>query len=437
MNDIKPNSTKLKRKEQNSLIKTKYDTELMNLKLKAPKLEIKSTRASETQIIKIGNIKIIQDKTFYSNDKLIDQNLDIRKTISRKELQDNNILPNEHDILSFQQESKPKENNRQNQKTTVTKKVIKILKEIEKHENDISTNDEHEVKYIDNNNEKHYKDENNYNQDPLLFQKAFDTDQIVKFNDIENISEDSNAPDFATFLKLLNDHLSSKSPTIMSSNHQNNPNFIRDYRRPSYNYSKIYQFRIGLTNIKPLIWRVIQVPGNFTFWDLHSAIQNAMGWSDTHLHMFRITNPKSRKKVEIGIPFDMNKPEKNLLPGWSMLIQDFFHMKNKKASYEYDFELSWKHNITLQKILQREQVEYPRCIRGKRACPPENCEDYGNFLSTLRERDHLEHEETIEWLENLGIIGFDAEYFDPEKVYFEDSEEKLNLLQEIGNFIKI
>jgi hypothetical protein len=51
---------------------------------------------------------------------------------------------------------------------------------------------------------------------------------------------------------------------------------------------RIFQFKIILKGTEPPIWRRIQVPETFTFWDLHVAIQNAMGWNDSHLHEFRV-----------------------------------------------------------------------------------------------------------------------------------------------------
>jgi len=39
----------------------------------------------------------------------------------------------------------------------------------------------------------------------------------------------------------------------------------------------VYQFKITLQGSKPPIWRRIQVPGDFNMWDLHVAIQDAMG----------------------------------------------------------------------------------------------------------------------------------------------------------------
>jgi hypothetical protein len=56
--------------------------------------------------------------------------------------------------------------------------------------------------------------------------------------------------------------------------------------------SPILQFRIELLGIQPLIWRRIQVPGEYTFWDLYVAIQSAFAWNDSHLHEFKVTNPE-------------------------------------------------------------------------------------------------------------------------------------------------
>ena len=68
------------------------------------------------------------------------------------------------------------------------------------------------------------------------------------------------------------------------------------------NIHEVYQFKISLNNTKPLIWRRIIVPSTYSFWDLHVAIQDSMGWYDYHLHMFEIKNPGTNIKVEIGIP---------------------------------------------------------------------------------------------------------------------------------------
>ena len=52
------------------------------------------------------------------------------------------------------------------------------------------------------------------------------------------------------------------------------------------------QFRIDLMLVAEPVWRRIVVPAGYTFWDLHVAIQDAMGWEDRHLHEFRLDDPR-------------------------------------------------------------------------------------------------------------------------------------------------
>ncbi len=44
--------------------------------------------------------------------------------------------------------------------------------------------------------------------------------------------------------------------------------------------AQVYQFKVVLLEVAPPIWRTIQVPETYSFWDLHVAIQDSMGWLD-------------------------------------------------------------------------------------------------------------------------------------------------------------
>jgi hypothetical protein len=50
-------------------------------------------------------------------------------------------------------------------------------------------------------------------------------------------------------------------------------------------FKNIYQFQISIRGTKPPVWRQIQVPESYTFYDLHVAIQDAMGWLDYHQNL--------------------------------------------------------------------------------------------------------------------------------------------------------
>ena len=63
-------------------------------------------------------------------------------------------------------------------------------------------------------------------------------------------------------------------------------------------FNQVYQFKIALKGLEPLIWRQIQVPETYSFWNLHVVIQDVMGWLDSHLHLFTIVNPLAGKKVK-------------------------------------------------------------------------------------------------------------------------------------------
>jgi hypothetical protein len=137
-------------------------------------------------------------------------------------------------------------------------------------------------------------------------------------------------------------------------------------------YERVHQFKVTLKGIEPTIWRRIQVPEVYSFWDLHVAIQDVMGWQDCHLHDFSLRNPKSGMKEQLGIPDEDGELE--LLAGWEHNIADYFSMENTTATYVYDYGDNWEHRVELEEILPRiKGIKYPCCIGGERACPPEDC----------------------------------------------------------------
>lgn len=171
---------------------------------------------------------------------------------------------------------------------------------------------------------------------------------------------------------------------------------------------RIFQLKVTLRGSKPPIWRRVQVEETARLGDLHAIIQCVMGWTDSHLHQFII------KGEYYGVPtagdFEEVKDEDKFKLGGTV------GKANGKFVYEYDFGDSWEHEILVEKILPREAgVTYPRCLDGKRACPPEDCGGiwgYHDMLAAVADPKHPEHEELIEWLDG----EFDPKAFDLEEV---------------------
>lgn len=159
---------------------------------------------------------------------------------------------------------------------------------------------------------------------------------------------------------------------------------------------KIYQFKVTLRGIRPPIWRRFQVYSDITFYELHEILQVVMGWYDSHLHLFDLGG------------FLITDAE-TLAEGWGdganeqkARLNKYLTQEGEKVRYEYDFGDSWEHDVLLEKILTAEpDTYYPRCLKGKRACPPEDCGGvwgYADLLEALADESNPEREEYLEWL---------------------------------------
>lgn len=163
----------------------------------------------------------------------------------------------------------------------------------------------------------------------------------------------------------------------------------------------VYQIKITLRDIRPLIWRRVQVRSDVTLGHLHWVIQFAMGWTNSHLHLFSIQGEKySMPMLDFGINLDdLGRRDEQLVK-----LSDVITGETFKFFYLYDFGDSWEHEILVEKVLTAESdVRYPACIKAKRACPPEDCGGtwgYEEFLEAIQDPEHPEHESLLEWIDS-------------------------------------
>lgn len=171
-----------------------------------------------------------------------------------------------------------------------------------------------------------------------------------------------------------------------------------------------YQLKVTLEDTSPPIWRKIVVPGDLTLGDLHEVIQLAMGWENSHLHEFKIGLKFFRgNHVEVDeVEADGNDDE--------ITLEKVLGSRRRKFTYTYDFGDSWTHVINVEKRPAKgTNTEFPRCLDGERACPPEDCggiPGFENLLETLENPGDPDHDELKEWLDD----DFAPERFDVDAV---------------------
>jgi len=187
-----------------------------------------------------------------------------------------------------------------------------------------------------------------------------------------------------------------------------------------------YQLKVTLERIKPPIWRRLLVDSRMTLDALHNAIQVSMGWGNAHLHHF-IDRQNTIYAPMDEDTFGFSDPDQ--IDESMILLNELLTKEKDWIKYEYDFGDGWEHKILLEKILPMEKNQFPvSCIKGKRACPPEDCGGpwgYNSIIEALAEPDTEEHAELLEWLE--------ADLDDPE---FFSSEEANVILQEVFEGVK-
>jgi hypothetical protein len=173
---------------------------------------------------------------------------------------------------------------------------------------------------------------------------------------------------------------------------------------------RLYQFKITLLETHPPIWRRIQVK-NCTLDKLHEHIQTSMGWTNSHLHHFKIGeqlygDPMLVEETFEGMDYRDSTTTK---------ISDVLPLSGKRFrfEYEYDFGDSWQHEVLFEGCLRAERGKRsPVCVEGARACPPEDVGEawgYKEFLEAIGDPDHEERDQYLKWAGGV----FDSEAFDP------------------------
>ena len=179
----------------------------------------------------------------------------------------------------------------------------------------------------------------------------------------------------------------------------------------------IYQLRIELLDLAPVIWRQVLVPASIKLHKLHVVLLWTMGWDGGHLHEFVIGHD------HYGIP-DPDYDTPPLIQREDRITLSAALGARKAFTYLYDYGDGWEHRVTVEKILPPDPgLKSPRCLDGAHACPPDDVggpPGYVAFLQAINDPKHDEHESMLEWCGGS---------FDPAAFRIDDINETLRQIK--------
>jgi hypothetical protein len=175
---------------------------------------------------------------------------------------------------------------------------------------------------------------------------------------------------------------------------------------PRTKANQIYRLKVTLGEVEPPIWRRLLVPADATLAELHRVIQDAMGWTNSHLHCFEVAG---RRIGMVGVEEDSPELEDER----RVRVASILPRKGAKLLYRYDYGDDWEHVVEIEEVtVPDRRLAYPLCIGGARACPPEDCGGAGGYedlLRALTKPEDERHDELLAWVGgHFDPEGFDA-----------------------------
>lgn len=181
----------------------------------------------------------------------------------------------------------------------------------------------------------------------------------------------------------------------------------------------IARIKVVLDDVEPPVMRRLEIPLSLRLDRLHTVLQVAMGWTDSHLYEFRI------KGVGFGIPDPHGGYGDDPLDARKATLLDVVEDTGAKSfKYFYDFGDGWEHSLKIERIAPAvDGIDYPRLLEATGRCPPEDIGGpwgYQEARDALADPTHERHAEIAEW--------WDADDLDPRDVNTPAIEAELTKL---------
>ena len=179
----------------------------------------------------------------------------------------------------------------------------------------------------------------------------------------------------------------------------------------------VYQLRVVLGGISPLIWRRLLVLGSTTLTGLHEILQTAFDWEGDYLHEFTV------QAVTYGTIASAHRR------GDGVRLVDLGLRERERFAYVYNFFAGWRHDLRVEKIgpLQPRR-RYPHCLAGARRAPPDGCDGPAAYL-------HLRGQQFSALIRIAEI--FDELYTEHLDDRFSDIPELMDELRDLQVFTRL
>ena len=157
----------------------------------------------------------------------------------------------------------------------------------------------------------------------------------------------------------------------------------------------LYQLRVVLHGISPLIWRRVLIPADTTIAELHAVLRTAFGCSGEHLHRF-VIHGREYGISYVGGPGFRDDARQVRLGELGLRLGERF-------TYEYNFTAGWQADLRVEQIQPSEPARgYPRCVGGRRAGPPEEWDGPWAFLEQTQ--PHLVFDAIVRAAQIVGAL---------------------------------
>jgi len=153
----------------------------------------------------------------------------------------------------------------------------------------------------------------------------------------------------------------------------------------------IYRFRADFEDYAE-VYREIDMPAKSTFLELHTAIQQALGYSPDVPSSFYVSNDQWKKGTEISHLPAESKLAKGVLRMEDIRLSKFIEDPHQKFYYVYNFDHPYDLHVELVRIVKEvEGKEYPAVHRSVGDAPKRA--PAANFPLTTPTEDEDEEEE--------------------------------------------